>query len=64
MPAADGGVPPPKPDPVAPDEPPGIEPLPAEPPRPALPETEPLLPGIDEPGRAPDECPAPGDASR
>jgi hypothetical protein len=53
------GIPPQRPDRIAPDEPPGIVPLPDEPPPPDLPETEPLPPDTDQPGRGPEEFPAP-----
>jgi len=63
MPVGRAGIPPQRPDRIAPEEPPGIEPLPDEPPRPDLPETEPPLPDSDEPGRTPEEYPAPDEGA-
>lgn len=57
------GIPPLQPDRIEPEEPPGIEPLPDEPQPPDLPETEPLGPDIDKPGRCPEEYPAPQDGA-
>jgi len=50
-----------QPDRIEPVEPPGIEPLPVEPEPPILPETEPLSPDTDQPGRSPEEYPTPGE---
>lgn len=52
-------VPPSRPDRIDPQEPPGIEPVPAEPQPEEPPETTPPAPDIDEPDRGPDEYPSP-----
>jgi hypothetical protein len=46
-----------RPDRIEPSEPPGIEPVPAEPTLPGIPEVEPPSPDRDQPGRCPEEYP-------
>ena len=52
-------IPPTRPNRIDPRSPPGVQPPVPEPSAPELPETEPLAPDIDEPGRYPEETPCP-----
>lgn len=52
-------VPPSRPGRIEPLEPPGFDPVPAEPSPGWPPETSPPAPDIDEPSRSPDEYPVP-----